>query len=173
MLMRRPIRIFFIEIKTDNEQDAYKVFVTMNDRGLRLTPSDMLKGYLLSQITDNAKRTSANKIWKDQLTKLNKVGTALEEKDFVGDFIRDWLRAQYADNIKENKKGALPQDFDLIGTGFHKWVKDNALKLGLRSSDDYYLFITENFKEFILFIRGYFLQNFICHNLVLLCERKI
>lgn len=141
-------KVFFIEIKTENEQDAYKVFVTMNDRGLRLTPSDMLKGYLLSQITDNAKRTSANKIWKDQLTKLNKAGTAFEEKDFIDDFIRDWLRAQYADSIKENKKGALPQDFDLIGTGFHKWVKDNALKLGLRSSDDYYLFITGNFKEF-------------------------
>lgn len=141
-------KVFFIEIKTENEQDAYKVFVTMNDRGLRLTPSDMLKGYLLSQITDNSKRTSANKIWKEQLTKLNKVGTTFEEKDFVGDFIRDWLRAQYADSIKENKKGAQPQDFDLIGTGFHKWVKENALKLGLHSSDDFYTFITKNFKEF-------------------------
>ncbi len=79
---------------------------------------------------------------------MNKVGTAFEEKDFIDDFIRDWLRAQYADSIKENKKGDLPQDFDLIGIGFHKWVKDNALKLGLQSSDDYYLFIIENFQKF-------------------------
>ena len=34
-------RVFFIEIVTANEQDAHKVFVTMNDRGLSLTPTEI------------------------------------------------------------------------------------------------------------------------------------
>jgi hypothetical protein len=37
--------------------DAYTSFETMNDRGLSLTPADMLKGYLLASITDADKRT--------------------------------------------------------------------------------------------------------------------
>ena len=43
-------KVFFIEIVATTEQDAHKVFVTMNDRGLSLTSTEMLKGYLLSEI---------------------------------------------------------------------------------------------------------------------------
>lgn len=39
-------RVFFIEIVTNTEQDAHKVFVSMNDRGLSLTSTEMLKGYI-------------------------------------------------------------------------------------------------------------------------------
>ena len=34
--------VSLVQIRTDSEQDAHKVFVTMNDRGLRLTPTEML-----------------------------------------------------------------------------------------------------------------------------------
>ena len=30
--------------------------------------------------------------------------------------IKSWLRSQYANSIRERKRGAAPQDFDLIGT---------------------------------------------------------
>ena len=39
----------FIRIVAQTEQDAHKIFVSMNDRGLSLTPTEMLKGYLLSK----------------------------------------------------------------------------------------------------------------------------
>ena len=35
-------KVFFIEIVATTEQDAHKVFVTMNDRGLSLTSTEML-----------------------------------------------------------------------------------------------------------------------------------
>jgi uncharacterized protein with ParB-like and HNH nuclease domain len=44
--------------------DAYTIFETMNDRGLSLTPADMLKGYLLASIADADKRTRASTVWK-------------------------------------------------------------------------------------------------------------
>ena len=46
----------FIEITATTEQDAQKIFVTMNDRGLSLSPTEMLKGFLLSEIKDDSIR---------------------------------------------------------------------------------------------------------------------
>lgn len=36
-------KVFFIEIVASTKQDAHKAFVTMNDRGLSLTSTEMLK----------------------------------------------------------------------------------------------------------------------------------
>jgi uncharacterized protein with ParB-like and HNH nuclease domain len=112
--------VVLIEIRTDSEQDAHKVFVTMNDRGLRLTPTEMLKGYILSEISDNDTRNKANDIWKKNILILKEL-----EKDGDADFIKDWLRSQYADSIREGKKGAEDRDFEIIGQTFHKWVMEN------------------------------------------------
>lgn len=129
-------KVFFIEIVATTEQDAHKVFVTMNDRGLSLTSTEMLKGYLLSEIKDDTKREKLNAIWKDKVLTLKK-------DDDKGDetFIKAWLRAQYAETIRETKAGAVNQDFDIIGGSFHKWVRDERDKLGLSSTDDFELFI--------------------------------
>lgn len=129
-------KVFFIEIVATTEQDAHKVFVTMNDRGLSLTSTEMLKGYLLSEIKDDAKREKLNGIWKDKVLSLKK-------DDDKGDetFIKAWLRAQYAETIRETKAGAVNQDFDIIGGSFHKWVRDERDKLSLATTDDFELFI--------------------------------
>ena len=129
-------KVFFIEIVATTEQDAHKVFVTMNDRGLSLTSTEMLKGYLLSEIKDDVKREKLNGVWKDKVL-------ALKKEDDKGDetFIKAWLRAQYAETIRDTKAGAVNQDFDIIGGSFHKWVRDEREKLGLESTDDFEQFI--------------------------------
>lgn len=129
-------KVLFIEIETETNQDAHKIFVTMNDRGLSLTSTEMLKGYLLSEIEDDKKREELNNIWKEKVL-------ILKKDDDKGDetFIKAWLRSQYAETIRERKKGAVNQDFDIIGGPFHKWVRDERLKLKLNSSEDYELFI--------------------------------
>lgn len=139
-------KVFFIEILATTEQDAHKVFVTMNDRGLSLTSTEMLKGYLLSEIKDDTAREKMNNLWKDKVLLLKK-------EDDKGDetFIKSWLRAQYAETIRENKAGAVNKDFDLIGGPFHKWVRDERSKLGLNQSADYELFI----KKFAFFANVY------------------
>ncbi|MCI7690907.1 MAG: DUF262 domain-containing HNH endonuclease family protein [Oscillospiraceae bacterium] len=135
-------KVFFIEIVASTEQDAHKVFVTMNDRGLSLTSTEMLKGYLLSEIRDDVKRATLNDIWKDKIL-------ALKKEDDKGDeiFIKAWLRSQYAETIRETKAGAVNQDFDIIGGPFHKWVRDKHEKLGLIDEDAFELFI-KRFSKF-------------------------
>lgn len=129
-------KVFFIEIVATTEQDAHKIFVTMNDRGLSLTSAEMLKGYLLSEIKDDEKREELNNLWKDKILELKK-----DSDDGDETFIKAWLRAHYAESIRDTKAGAVNKDFDIIGGPFHKWVRDERSKIGLNTSEDYELFI--------------------------------
>ena len=45
--------IVIVKIEAYSEENAYTIFETMNDRGLNLTNSDMLKGFILSKFHDN------------------------------------------------------------------------------------------------------------------------
>ncbi len=132
--------VHLVEITAYSDADAYTIFETMNDRGLSLAPTDMLKGYLLANIKDNKHRNNANLTWRKQIEMLRELGT---EED--ADAIKAWLRSQHANNIRERKKSAKPQDFDLIGTEFHRWVSDHKVQLGLTESQTYANFILEDF----------------------------
>jgi len=132
--------VHLVEITAYSDEDAYIIFETMNDRGLSLSPTDMLKSYLLANIEDESRRSSANAFWKARILEMNQVG-----KDVDADCFKTWLRSQYATAIRERKKGAKPQSFDLIGTEFHRWVRDNREDIGLRESLDFARFIERDF----------------------------
>lgn len=133
--------VHLVEITAYSDEDAYTIFETMNDRGLSLTATDMLKGYLLANITDPIMRNRASGVWRDCIEKLQKLG---KEED--ADAIKGWLRSQYANEIRERKPGALPKDFDLIGTEFHRWIRDHEKDLHLVASGDFARFIERNFQ---------------------------
>src|SRR5208283_5407462 len=78
--------VHLVEITAYSDGDAYTIFETMNDRGLSLTPADMLKGYLLANIADVEKRTRANNVWKNRVHALAELG-----KDEDADGIKSWL----------------------------------------------------------------------------------
>ncbi|MBN2560401.1 MAG: DUF262 domain-containing protein [Phycisphaerae bacterium] len=139
--------VHLVEITAYSDEDAYTIFETMNDRGLSLTPADMLKGYLLANIEDADSRSRASQIWKERVGALLEIG-----KDEDADGIKSWLRSQYAKSIRERKGGAMPQDFDLIGTEFHRWVRAHEEDLNLRSSRDFATFIE---REFAFYSREY------------------
>lgn len=132
--------VHLVEITAYSDADAYTIFETMNDRGLSLTPTDMLKGYLLANITDQEARTRTSKIWRDYIARLQDIG---KEED--ADAIKAWLRSQHARTIRERKRDARPRDFDLIGTEFHRWVRDHEQDLGLKASTDFARFIEQDF----------------------------
>jgi hypothetical protein len=132
--------VHLVEITAYSDADAYTIFETMNDRGLSLTPTDMLKGYLLANITDPDHRNGASQIWRKRISALQQIG---KEED--ADAIKAWLRSQHAKTIRERKRGAQPRDFDLIGTEFHRWVKEHDDVLGLEKSASFARFIQEDF----------------------------
>lgn len=128
--------VHLVEVTAYSDEDAYIIFETMNDRGLSLSPTEMLKGYLLANIADGDRRNAADDLWRMQISELGNAG-----KEVESDFFKAWLRSQYATRIRERRKGARPQDFDRIGTEFHRWVRDASREIGLERSDDFERFI--------------------------------
>ncbi|TPD71278.1 DUF262 domain-containing protein [Flavobacterium microcysteis] len=133
--------VVLVEITAFSMESAYTIFETMNDRGMSLNPTEILKGYLLSMIDDEDKGEEMNEFWKERIFDLKSaIGV-----DTDVDFFRNWLRAKYAESKRSTTKGSENLDFELIGTQFHSWVKNNASKLYLKKSDDFYLFIKSDF----------------------------
>ena len=112
--------LIMVQITAMSDENAYTIFETMNDRGMPLTPSDMLKGFILSKFDNDNKRQSVNKQWKEDMFKLDDFDNNAETL-----FFQSWLRSQYAQTIRSSKAGSVNQDFENIGTRFHNWFKDN------------------------------------------------
>ncbi len=125
-------KVYLVEITAYDDLNAYTIFETMNDRGLSLTPTAMLRGYLLSNIEDTECRNKAIEIWRRQVAVLQTIGN---EED--SDAIKAWLRSQYLE---------ISTDFEQIGSEFHRWVRNRSGKLGLTSRTAFSSFIEDNFK---------------------------
>jgi hypothetical protein len=69
-------------------------------------------------------------------------------KEEENDFIKYWIRSQFAETIRERKKNALPGAFDIIGTAFHKWVREHNTQMKLSKSKDFEDFVLKQFTKF-------------------------
>lgn len=132
--------VVMVKITAYSDENAYTIFETMNDRGLSLTPTEMLKGYVLSRIGDREKRKEVDTLWKASMKRLHEW-----EKDADLEFFKAWFRAKYAVSMRPRKADSENQDYEQIGTRFHDWFKNNhEEKLGIRTGEDFYqFFITE------------------------------
>jgi uncharacterized protein with ParB-like and HNH nuclease domain len=138
--------VVLVEIIAYSDENAYTIFETMNDRGLNLTPTEMLKGFILSKFEDRKKRQRANELWKTSMQDLHTF-----DKDEDQRFIQAWFRAQYAETIRPGKAGSKNEDFEKIGTRFHSWFRDNLYKVEIDQDDSlgFQLFIDRDFKFFL------------------------
>ena len=137
-----------VEIEAYSDDDAFTIFETMNDRGVNLKAADMLKGYLLAHIDDvdedatHQRKSNANSKWKQRINELITIESGEEDS-----FFKTWLRAKYAQSMREGKKDAKNRDFENINQ-FHRWVPVVKDRLGLETSQDYYDFVTRRIHRF-------------------------
>lgn len=135
-------RVFLVEIGTTDQNMALEIFETMNDRGLRLSNTDMLKSLLLSNIEGDGAIEESNVLWRNRVLELSDL-----DKNADSEFVKNWLRGKYAVTIREGRKNSTPGDFDKIGSAFHKWVRDNSKLIGLDRSSDYSSFVNNDFDK--------------------------
>jgi len=140
-------KLVFIEILTQTSESAYTIFETMNDRGLNLTQTELLKSFLLSNVKDDAKIKELDNIWKEKISLLNTI-------DNDQDFFKAWLRAKYAITIRTTEKGSANEDFEKIGTRFSSWTQENTkikagnsskLLLDIKDPSTFYFFVKSDF----------------------------
>lgn len=136
-------KVTLVEIVTTDDDMAYEIFETMNDRGLSLTPTEMLKGYLLSKVSP-ATAVGAETRWQTEMSRLGQA-----DKNADADFFKSWFRGSFAETIRDRRRDAVPEDFDLIGTQFHRWVRDHHADLGLNAPDDYERFLSRDLSRMV------------------------
>lgn len=143
-------KLVFIEIMTQTSESAYTIFETMNDRGLNLTQTELLKSFLLSNVKDDIRIKELDLIWKSKISFLNSY-------DDDQDFFKAWFRAKYAISIRTSEKDSENKDFEKIGTRFSSWVQENTkhkdssdskLLLDMKDPDTFYFFVKSDFSCF-------------------------
>lgn len=123
-------KVGLIEISTDNDNYAYAIFETMNDRGKPLSPVDMLKAYFLAPLVEPTQKKHANQIWKREVHSLITWGDTLDQERDLN-FFKAWFRAQFAETTRERKPKAQDKDWELIGgSTVHRWSRDHHKRLG-------------------------------------------
>ncbi|MBP5501729.1 MAG: DUF262 domain-containing protein [Bacteroidales bacterium] len=142
--------LIMVKISALSDDNAYTIFETMNDRGMPLTSSDMLKGFILSKFTRDDIRQSVNNQWKKDMFVLSDFDNNAESL-----FFQSWLRSQYAQSIRASKAGSVNQDFENIGTRFHNWFKDNYDKDLLAKA------INGNIEKFVNTTYRFFFNQFV------------
>jgi uncharacterized protein DUF262/uncharacterized protein DUF1524 len=137
------LNVDMVEITAYNDEDAYTIFETMNDRGKPLSPTDMLKGYLLACVPDPERKQALNELWAAEMMELRSLG-----KNEEAAFFKAWLRSQHSEAIRQRQANTSPQDFDKFGTEFHRVVRDEHDRLGLRGGGDFEGFIERQMVRF-------------------------
>ncbi len=130
-------KVTFSQVITNNDEFAYVIFETMNDRGLSLTQTEMLRSYLLAHIVDDRKETVMKQL-DNAIDSLNKLRT---KPNMDLEFFKLYFRSHLAEGSSQKKDSS--SDFQQIGKGIHRWVKDNSDRLGLTDSDSYEDFISK------------------------------
>lgn len=98
-------KVQFVQIKTNDIADALKIFETINQRGIGLSPMDLLKNLIFMQV-DRDDFNKLNTEWKSIIDKIDSNG----EKPLR--FLRYFITSNY--DITDEKagivKGILPED---------------------------------------------------------------
>ena len=128
-------KVMFSKVWTNNDDFAYVIFETMNDRGLSLTQVEMLRSYLLANI-DVGSRDKGIKLFDGAVNRLRNIKLTTRSKAEF-EFFKVYFRGHYIDSVVQS----ATSDFTRIGNEFHRWVRDNSKRLKLDGSDDYLSFI--------------------------------
>ena len=131
-------KVMFSKVWTNSDEFAYVIFETMNDRGLSLTPVEMLRSYLLANINAGDARSNAMKKYDSAVKKLKEINLGSKSKAEL-EFFKVYFRGHFASGSMAAKSG--DSDFARIGKEFHRWVQDKNRDLGLISPVDYCDFI--------------------------------
>lgn len=81
--LEKSARVIWVEVQ--DQPSAYRIFETMNDRGLKLSAADLVKNYLYSLVLDSKQSDQITHRWQSMTAVLESLGR--EDGDIV-DYIR-------------------------------------------------------------------------------------
>jgi hypothetical protein len=125
-------QVVMVAISAPDRPSGYHIFESMNDRGARLTPVDLLKSHLMSKVSDaEDEATELNNKWRTMLADLTAAGD--DDPDTPRTFLKAALLAHWA------RPGT--GEARIIDTALHLWVKENPTPIGLDRHGGYFRFM--------------------------------
>lgn len=121
--LKRGARVIWVEVA--DQRTAYRVFETMNDRGLKLSAADLLKNYLYSLAP--ARQTEVVQKWQSMSSILESLGR--EDGDIV-DYIRYFWITSHGHTRSNDLFDAIKREVNSEASAV-SWVT----KLEMRASD--------------------------------------
>jgi hypothetical protein len=141
-------QVVMVAITAPDRLSGYRIFESMNDRGARLTPVDLLKSHLMSKVGDaEDEATELNDKWRAMLADLTASGD--DDPDTPRIFLKAALLAHWA------QPGTA--DAGTIDTALHLWVKENPALIGLDRHGGYFRFMDTLIKlasHYAMFLRA-------------------
>ena len=126
-------RVGLVGIEAHDQGHGWEIFETMNDRGLQLSPVDLLKSFLLAR-SEQTQHRRLNETWRKAMTGLS----ALGGMGAATDFVKALLVGRYADPDDAS-------DLMRIETSFHEWIRGNLMRMDLARPADFAAFVTDEF----------------------------
>ena len=114
-------RVRFVQIETHDMSDALKIFETINQRGIGLTPMDLLKNMIFRQVP-RERFNELNTQWKSIMDLLQGGQT----KELPLRFLRYYLMATY--DTTDAKDGILREDY------IYNWLNSHADQCGYQKN---------------------------------------
>src|SRR6201996_7461771 len=123
--------VLLVGIKAGSKASGFKIFESMNDRGARLTPADLVKSFLISKATGYEEELDRR--WRSMLAK---VTIDREDANAPKEYLKTVLIAHYA------RLGEGEGDAEEIETSLNAWVHKNYReRLQLNGPDDCFSFL--------------------------------
>ncbi|MFC1441358.1 DUF262 domain-containing protein [Streptacidiphilus sp. N1-10] len=148
-------RVIMVGIRAPGRDSGFRIFESMNDRGARLTPVDLLKSFLLSHVGEGEEKL--NQRWRHMLAELTSVR---DDTHAPRTFLKAALIAHYATLGEEGTA-----DSDSIEAGLNIWVRKNTDRLGLHRPEDFFRFVDHlielagHYRTFLRASRGLYGEN--------------
>ncbi|MFJ2031074.1 DUF262 domain-containing protein [Streptosporangium sp. NPDC087985] len=117
-------RVCLVGIQALDQENGREIFVSMNDRGLRLSHVDLLKGHLFRRVNPQM-REELGRSWADMLARLTTAEADSPEANVPSAYVRAFLLAQCAHLDGPSTDAAE------ISRAVHEWILRNDVQLGL------------------------------------------
>jgi hypothetical protein len=128
-------RVMMAGIQASDSNNAFRIFESMNDRGARLTPVDLLKSYLLANAGGDEGKL--NDSWRNMLAQLAEVR---DDYGAPSRFLKAAFQGRFA------RLAGDENDIESIDAALNLWVRRNARHLGLVRTERFHSLVEQLIK---------------------------
>lgn len=127
--------LYFTIIKVNNEMNAFRVFETLNARGVQLSSADLLKNYLFSLVDNTAEHPGRIATLEEKWSALTKNIQAEKLPDFIRYYWNSKYKTVRSNELFKEIRNKIKKDTDVFALMTEMNVYSDVF-MALRNSED-------------------------------------